>query len=350
MLYILLYYVLCPLLHLKSLSKQRNRILIIQTAKIGDYINTTHLLNSDFKSDVLISKINEGFAKNDTRINACFNIEEYKKSLVSKLKLAFLLCGRNYQEVIVVLPNSLNLFLAKCCLSANKKTIQTYQIKFYEKILMFGFLKVKHTRKDWTLQTYAELLKLSPPFIKKPFEQIYIPQKILFEPNRKVLNVALSLTAGNPAKNIPPEIWAKILMILDEFDCQIFLFGLKDDYKVWLKISELYSFNGKVNCLFGKLEVKELPYYLSLMQLHISSDSGNAYIADCYNVPLILFEGPCCREEQHPQGKTLYIQGSKTTSYVFKADYYANPYESFKLNTEDEENIYHFLEELRKEF
>ncbi|WP_278916500.1 glycosyltransferase family 9 protein [Helicobacter pullorum] len=348
MLYILLYCVLFPFLYLTSLTKKRNGILIIQTAKIGDYINTTHLLNGRYKSDVLISKVNEGFAQNDTRINNYFLVEKYKKSLISKVRLAFCLCGKNYKEVIVVLPNSLNLFFAKCCLGAKKKTIRTYQIKSYEKILMLGFEKVIHTKDDWTLQTYAKLLDVSPPFIKKPFEPIYIPKNTLFEVDGKILNVALSLTAGNPSKNIPPEIWAKILMILDKFDCQIFLFGLKNDLQVWLQILEIYSFKGKVNCLFDKLEIKELPYYLSLMQLHISSDSGNAYIADCYNVPLILFEGPCCRQEQHPQGKTLYIKGRKTTSYVFKADYHANPYESFKFGVEDEENIYHFVEGLCK--
>ena len=36
------------------------------------------------------------------------------------------------------------------------------------------------------------------------------------------------------------------------------------------------------------------------MNLYISSDTGNSYIADAMNVPTINFAGPCFWQEQRP--------------------------------------------------
>ena len=96
--------------------KPSDKILIIQTAKIGDYANSNVIFEPLAKFDILLDEVNVAFAKHDNRIDKIFIINDIKKKKTSKLRLAFALFKQNYKDAYVLMPNSLNLFLARCTL------------------------------------------------------------------------------------------------------------------------------------------------------------------------------------------------------------------------------------------
>lgn len=106
--------------------------------------------------------------------------------------------------------------------------------------------------------------------------------------------------------------------------------------------------------MLGKLKLEEVPSYLKEMQLHVSSDSGNAYIADCYDVAIILLAGPCYMPEQRPTGERTLILDSNSPfvplSFIFKAPYTLKETQLFKINISQEQNIHAFVTKLYKDF
>ncbi len=348
--YIIIYLAVYPFLFFISFFRknQSHKNLLIQTAKIGDYINTSVMFDVLQKTDIIIDKINYDFAKNDERIENIYIIQELKKH---KIKALLLLYWTNYSNVYVVMPNSFNLFLAKITFAKNIITIKHYAVKWYEKILMSGMKQIEHTMNDLTVKTYLSMtgekdIKKYPkkiPLIKPPTD-IFQTQKF---------SVGISLTAGNKLKTIDTETWKKIFSILNEYNLDIYIFGLKDEEKFLSNIMKL-NINNQIISLLGKVELKYLPYCISQMNLYISSDTGNSYIADMANVPLINFAGPCHMKEQKPLGKNVLIvkSNAKCTpfSFIFKAPYKTNCSDIYKINKKQEYEIKNFISMIYKDF
>ncbi|MCR4216121.1 hypothetical protein NKU63_21420, partial [Enterobacter cloacae] len=65
------------------------------------------------------------------------------------------------------------------------------------------------------------------------------------------------------------------------------------------------------------------PSYTKSVSWHHYPDSGNVYIADAVDVPVVLLFGPCCHYEQRPLGNVMLIgNDDNICSYVFETKYY----------------------------
>lgn len=301
------------------------------------------------ETDLIIDKINSSFASHDLRIKNVYFINDYKNNFFMKLKLSFIIFKNNYKNVYIVMPNTLNLFIAKMSFSKNKITLSTYADKWYTKILSFGMRKVKHTIDNLTLDSYLKLINKN--YTHKEF--IKIIQLPLIESTYKLVDknkfkIGLSLTAGNKLKTIDTKTWIKIFNIIEKLDHVIFIFGLESEKKELNELNKVYDLN-KLNIisLLGKIPLKELPSTISKMNLYISSDTGNSYIADSFNIPLINFAGPCYMKEQRPIGKNVLIIESNSPyapfSFIFKAPYSGNIDDLYTINEEQERQIEKFI-------
>lgn len=93
--YIFMFILLLPVKWLLKLFQQRShRNLVIQTAKIGDFVNITPLLACLQKSDALLSRVVSPLADRDSTLNKIWYIEDYKGSFINKLWLALRLINR----------------------------------------------------------------------------------------------------------------------------------------------------------------------------------------------------------------------------------------------------------------
>ena len=328
------------------IKKRKN--LLIQTAKIGDYVNSSVIFDKIKPFDAVIDKINYTFATSDERIKHIYIIQDYKKGIFNKLRLAFTLFWNNYKNIYVLMPNSFNLFLAKFSFS-KVTTIETYANKWYEKLLMLDMKKIPHTKEDLTLSTYLKMVGESD--LEKNWKSIPCPapEKDLITSNK--FKVGISLSAGNKIKTIDEETWRKIFKILSNFDAEIYFFGL-DDEVCYLEKVEKYIEN-PYHSLLGKIELKYLPWYISKMNLYISSDTGNSYIADTFKVPSINFAGPCyVQKEQKPIHKNSLVVRSNNVhtpfSFVFKTAFSTQYDDLYKVSDKQVEEIFSFISMIYK--
>ena len=180
MIYFLIYLLIYPYLFAMKKVKfkgEKGKTLLIQTAKIGDYANSTVIFDRLGKFDVLIDEINLAFAKHDSRIEKIFTINGVKCKKASKLGLALELFSRNYESVYVLMPNSLNLFLARCTLAKNIVAVHHYAVSSDFALLALGMKKVPHTLQDLTLLTYLKTLGESELKYEKCLQKpLFIPQ------------------------------------------------------------------------------------------------------------------------------------------------------------------------------
>ena len=207
---------------------EKGKILLIQTAKIGDYANSTVIFDRLGKFDVLIDEINLAFAKHDSRIEKIFTINGVKCKKASKLGLALELFSRNYESVYVLMPNSLNLFLARCTLAKNIVAVHHYAASSDFALLTLGMQKVPHTLQDLTLLTYLKTVGISELKYEKCLQKpLFIPQENLIKSGK--FKIGVSLSAGNKMKTPPKHTWEKIFEILAKFDCEVYIFGVGEE-------------------------------------------------------------------------------------------------------------------------
>lgn len=231
MIYFLIYLLIYPYLFAMKKLKfkgKKGKILLIQTAKIGDYANSTVIFEKLGKFDVLIDEINLAFAKHDSRIEKIFTINGVKCKKASKLGLALELFSRNYESVYVLMPNSLNLFLARCTLAKNIVAVHHYAVSSDFALLALGMKKVPHTLQDLTLLTYLKTLGFSELKYEKCLQKpLFIPQENLIKSGK--FKIGVSLSAGNKMKTPPKKTWEKIFEIFAKFDCEVYIFGVGEE-------------------------------------------------------------------------------------------------------------------------
>lgn len=231
MIYFLIYLLIYPYLFAMKKLKfkgEKGKILLIQTAKIGDYANSTVIFEKLGKFDVLIDEINLAFAKHDSRIEKIFTINGVKQKKTSKIGLALELFLRNYESVYVLIPNSLNLFLARCTLAKNIVAVHHYAASSDFALLSLGMKKVPHTLQDLTLLTYLKTVGVSELKYEKCLQKpLFIPQENLIKSSK--FKIGVSLSAGNKMKTPPKHTWVKIFEILAKFDCEVYIFGVDEE-------------------------------------------------------------------------------------------------------------------------
>ncbi|WP_330984712.1 MULTISPECIES: glycosyltransferase family 9 protein [Enterobacterales] len=349
--YVLLFILFLPAKLLgKLFRKETGKNLVIQTAKIGDFVNATPLLSHLKKSDVLISRAVEPLASRDDTIETIYLIGKKKRNVFAKLRFAWLIMNR-YDNVYLLQPNSTNLFFAAVCNAKNKQFLSIYTRRWYHAIFyMAADGVVEHGKQTLSVTNYLQLAdrtlswKDAPKHATHPLYQPKAWPECLDKPD--VIRIGLSISAGNKAKTVPPSVWKRIFDTLSDLPCQFYIFGTENE-QPWL--DELYRATGEqsnITSLLGLLPLEDVPWAISRMNCYIASDSGNVYIADAVGVPVVLLFGPCCHHEQRPLGETLLIgNDDNISSYVFETRYYFHKdrEELFAVSDADLKRIHHFI-------
>jgi len=350
--YIFIFILLLPLKWIRKLfQKKEGRNLVIQTAKIGDFINITPLLAHLQHSDALLSRTVAPLAQHDDTLQTIWYIEDYKNGLVAKIQLAWQLMNR-YDNVYLLHPNNANLFYAACCNAGNKQFLSNYRRKWYQGLFYWtadGI--VQHEKNTLTLENYLKLA--NPAFTKESYPKhatrpLYPLASVPAALQRQDgIKIGISISAGNKAKTIPPVVWQRLFDRLAGLPCLFYVFGAPSEMD---RLQELYKVVGgreNIISLIGDIPLEGLPHAISMMDFYIASDSGNVYIADAVGVPIILIYGPCCVEEQRPLGDVLLIGPDHIapSSFVFAALYqFHHPAEQlYALDQRKLDDIYHFI-------
>ena len=325
--------------------------LVIQTAKIGDFINITPLLTHLGKSDALLSNSVAAFASRDNTLENIWYIEDHRSGMMKKMKLVWQLLNR-YDNIYVLHPTNLNLFIAACCNASNKQFLSNYRRKAYQGLFyLTASGEVQHEKNTLTLENYLKLADRSftkesyPKHATKPLWQPDTLPPEIFQ--RAGIRVGISVTAGNQAKTIPPVIWQRLFDHLSDLPCQFFAFGAPNEQSRLQELIKVVGDRDNLISLVGKVPLEAVPAVINEMDFYIASDSGNVYIADAQQVPIVLIYGPCGIEEQRPLGDVLLIGPNHIapSSFIFEAPYkFMHPAEQlFELDARKLNDIHEFI-------
>ena len=357
--YLLAALLLWPWLRLLRLvmPASSGRRLVIQTAKIGDWINSTPVIRGRAPVDVVCDPVNLPLARHDTHIQRVRTLSS-RSGLAEKIALAWRLFRQGYAEVYVLMPNTPNTFVARLACGGRTHMLETYRTGVTVRLLGVGFRWQRHRREDLTIDSYLRLagLPLSDAARRKHATfPLFQPQKPCFTP-APGFRVGVSLSAGNRLKTLPMTLWCKLFELLQPYGPTIYVFGLADERDL---LGELRAKVGHlavrlVDCLGAdRMALEAVPWHVAQMHLYISSDTGNSYIADSLDVPLINFAGPCDMREQRPLGeRALIVQtpGLQPFSFIFAAAYRSAlpPERLYDAGEEELRRIARFIEECHR--
>lgn len=317
--------------------------LVIQTAKIGDWINSTPAIRALAPVDAVCAPVNLPLARHDEHVRNAWALPA-RAGMMERVCLAWKLFRQGYSEVYVLMPNMHNTFLARLACAGKTHTLDTYRTGTAVRWLGAGFLRRRHRRDDLTVDSYLRLAAIPVSDAarrKHATSPLYQPDKRCFEPGAQ-FRVGVSLSAGNRLKTLPPALWRSILGLLTPYAPKIHVFGLDEERPL---LDELPF--PVVDCL-GKIPIEALPWHIAQMHLYLSSDTGNSYIADSLDVPLVNFAGPCNMAEQRPLGERALIvktPGLSPFSFIFAAPYASSlpPEKLYAIGDEELRSIARFI-------
>jgi len=391
MIYILMTYLASPVLYLLLLFRQGDatkRILIIQTAKIGDLICSTPVFRETRKKypeayiAVMANSATRELLEYNPNIDEIISVKNTDyKGFSGKLRLSNLIRKGKYDAGICLNPNIPFAIALFWSLVPIRLSVMPDFSGFTFKLASVFFTHLeKHVRGKMVIETYMQMLRAvgissgniskevykskeadakaeqilreiinppSPPFIKGGLggfsEQI----------DKPIIGIAVS--SGNKLKELGTDKIAGIInTILDNMNAHIVLVGSEQETKTANTVLQAVAKRDSIINAVGKLNLKELPALIEKLSLFIGVDTGITYMADALSIPLVNIAGPSDMKDQRPTGKNaLIIQKSDLPcvpcSHTFKSPYYCIINTRRCVESVSPEEIYHAAKKLLSE-
>ncbi|MFZ9029382.1 MAG: glycosyltransferase family 9 protein [Crocinitomicaceae bacterium] len=267
-----------------------NRILVIQTAFLGDVILATpvvselHRLYPDASIDVLVKKGNESLLENNPKLNAVhvFNKKDGKLKGVSALIKTFR--KNNYDLVINLHRFGSSGIIAG--FSGGKKVIGF-------KKNPFSFLyteKYDHQIGDGTHEVERNLSLIRKLGGKKSVRPELYPSETDHEkvhPYAQGKYVTMAPASVWFTKQLPKEKWTELIEQQSE-DTTIYLLGAPGDKALCNELISLANSSNVVN-LAGELTLLQSAALMQNAQMNFVNDSGPLHLASSMNAPTTAF-------------------------------------------------------------
>lgn len=349
MIYIALTYFFSPIVYLFLLFKKKEiqRILIIQTAKIGDLICSTPVFREIKKRypyahlTALVNPATKELLGNNPHVDKIIPIKNTDlKGFSGKWMLSDLIRRGRYDIAIALNPNvpfAIALFWG--LVPVRISILPNFSGITFKLASVFYTHLEEHVSGRLITETYLQMLKNIGIKSNNISKEVYKSdtadskaEQILGKISKPVIGIAVS--SGNKLKELGVEKISKLTdLLLENFDAFIVLIGSIHDTDVANRVLDLAIKKYKVINATGRLNLSELPALIERLSLFIGVDTGITYMADALSVPIIHLAGPIDTSEQRPIGEKVFIIQNKLPclpcTYVFKAAY------TCKMNTRE---------------
>jgi lipopolysaccharide heptosyltransferase II len=353
MIYIILSYLFSPLIYvLLAIQKKKaiNKILVIQTAKIGDMICSTPVFR-EIKMKYPKSLISVmGDPATQSSLDSNPYIDEFIpvkntsiKGLIGKIKIIKMLYERKFDISISLQPNTTNNIVPLWALIRKRYSVFPNFAGFtYNLSSRFNTRNVSHILSKTIPDTYIELLNESIGIpIRKDSAKLelhtsdyandIVKHFLEKEGLQHKIIVGIAPSAKNKLKELPPYFFSGLADRIQEvLNCKVVLVAGPDDKDIVKNVIK-HSKSKPVNSC-GVFTLATLPAFIRKCSLFISVDSGPIYVAVAMGVPIINIAGPCAMSER-PLGDNYLIIQKKLScvpcSYTYKSAY------ACKLNTRE---------------
>lgn len=343
MIYLVLTWLAAPILWCFSARRRRptNRILVIQTAKIGDFIATTPVFRAlrtrcpGVEIVALLHPVNIPLAKQLDSIDRIVILPEYgfKGCRGKRWLLEQLIEG--YDGVLILSPNLANLLVP-------------FWVGVPKRVSVLADRRRGSVRLAWPFLTYGEPHRAGQLFRETALRalaglSVKVDDALLALPNeaRGATNgmarldklpmdkcrplVGFGLGAGNRMKALDlVQIEAFASQIIKRTEAILVLIGTDADRATADALSADLQYDRIVDTT-GQWPLDELPILLKALDCFVGVDSGATYLADALGVPVVDFMGPADAEDQRPIGTHAIVVHSTEPcapcSHAFDAPY-----------------------------
>lgn len=349
MVYTALTYFFSPFLYLFLFFKEREvkRILVIQTAKIGDLICSSQVFRAikkrypDAHLSVMINPLTRELLEHNPNVNEIIPLEgSFSKGFAGKVRLVRLVYRGRYDIGISLNPGTPFLLTMFWGLVPIRISIMPDFVGVtYKLASVFSTYLEKHIRGRLVAETYMAMLKaigiddndISKDVFKSPDADDEV-ERLLKGNNPPLVKgdtggfVGLAVTSGNKLKEWGVEKMAALAdRLIRELNTCIVLIGSEKDRDISDKILRIAERRDLIIDAVGRFTLAELPALIKRLSLFIGVDTGITYMADAMNIPVVDIAGPSDMGDQRPTGeKVVMIQKSLPCvpcSHTFNAPY-----------------------------
>ena len=317
MIQVLLTWLLWPMLWigLRRRPSVPRRILVIQTAKIGDAICTSPLLRelrAGFPAaaiTVLAAPLTAQLFFNNPRVDDVIEVDSRDlHGMVSKLRLAWTLRRRGFD-------------LALCCNSAAHwpclllwagiprriGIVSNYPGRTIRLANALWPDCAPHRSGRLVMETYGDMLEhcgLSRGSLDK--EVFAAPgadarARGIVPDGAELIGVAVS--SGNKLKELGEQKLAAVIagLLARRPTARIVLLGVSDDAAPAARLKDGRATDaGRIVVACGRCELADLPALMKRLSLFVGVDSGLTYMADALGIPLVSMAGPADMLDARP--------------------------------------------------
>ncbi len=318
--WLFLTYLLAPYFYFRIFLRARRRkniplkVLVIQTAKIGDLVCTTPVFReikknfpSCYLSTIIISKTKD-ILKNNPRLDEIILINDYP-GISGKIRLLRKLRKAKYDWVINLFPGSFdNIIAFWSWVPGRVTTTHKYCGEITKLLSVFNNHRLEYRRRTSLIKHFLTLLKFmgikefsekKEIFVRPEEERKALDFLKTQNLNSNDLLIGISVAAGNKLKQWEPAKFAQLAdQLAEKLKATVIFIGSVDDNNSVENVQKMMR-NNSINAC-GVFKLYELAALLKQLKLFISADSGPLHMADAMDVPLVLIAGPIDIHGQNP--------------------------------------------------
>jgi ADP-heptose:LPS heptosyltransferase len=343
MIYLLLTWLAAPLLWWRAGRRQpgvNRRILVIQTAKIGDFIATTPVFRAlrsrlpQVEIVALLHPVNVPLAEGLDSIDRIIALPKQGFKGWAGKRWLFDQLAEGYDGVLILSPN-LTTLLAPFWAGVPQRVSVLSDRRQGSARLAWRFLTHGEAHISGRLFRETALRALAGFGISIDSEMLALPSEVPRCASGEVIRqdllgdrrqlVGLGLGAGNRMKALAPEQLGELVRtIIHQSTATLVLIGTAEDSQAAAGILAVVP-AGRVIDTTGRCTLAELPSLLAGLNCFLGVDSGATYMADALGVPVVDFMGPADADDQRPIGSRAVVVRSTEPcapcSHAFDAPY-----------------------------
>lgn len=331
MIYVLLTYLLAPWWWLAKRLQRRGkieRILLVQTAKIGDMLCATPVILAlrqhypDAQLTVLHAPVTGKIIAGLSEVDHCIAIRSDSwRGWVGKWRLARLIAGGRY-DLAVNLSPSLPI-LCGLIWAGVPRTLSIMPTRVGRTLAALRRcidLTEQHRPGELVLATKQRLLQqqgIAMGLHKKmaiAASGETVCDRLGVTPDHSAIGLAIS--SANKLKELGEDLLsALVARLLQDYPGQVVLIGGQEDGPCAAAVVARVQGGERVINAAGAFQLDELPALMQRLKLFIGVDSGLTYLADTFGVPLVSVVGPMDFREQRPLGERARFVVKKPACY-----------------------------------
>lgn len=337
---------LSPLFGILSFARRRknvSRILLIQTAKIGDLVCTTPLIASikqqcpQSELHMLVNPVAQPVIRHNPHVDRIISHSSADmKGFAGKMQLLNLMVNGHYDAVVICNTNTA-LVIASVWAAIPRRIGIVSEFSGTTYRIAAGMLTtcIRHRQGRMVMETYAEMLRPLGVTADIGAKEVFASPAAAEKAGRFLVSagirqedtlIGIAVSAGNRMKEIDSATLSGVIDVLCETAGRHFLLiGAEQDKDAARRIVDSSRNAERILDSTGLFDLDELPPLLSRCRLFIGADTGIVYIADAVHVPLVLIPGPADMDDQRPTGaQCVFLKSSLDCvpcSHAFRAPY-----------------------------